>query len=83
MDVGAIDRSATSGGGPLRDAAPVAKLIGLALVLTATLLSWNALVLAGVFGTLATALVWGRVDLRLALALAAYPALFALVFAFA
>lgn len=83
MDVGAIDRSATHGGGPLRCTAPVVKLIALALVLAAVLVSWNVLVLAAVLLCLVAAAVWGRIDLKLAAPLAAYPALFALVFAFA
>lgn len=83
MDVGAIDRSATRGGGPLRLAAPGTKLVALALVLAAVLTSWNTLILAAVFFTLVSALVWGRVELRLALSLAAYPSVFAVVFAFA
>lgn len=62
---------------------PVTKLIAMALVLAAVLVSWNVLVLWAVFLALVAALVWGRVDLRLALGLAAYPAIFALVFAFA
>lgn len=83
MDIGAIDRSATQGGGPLRSMSPVTKLAAMALVLAAVLVSWNVLVLWAVFLALVATLVWGRVDLRLALGLAAYPAVFALVFAFA
>lgn len=83
MDMGAIDRSATRGDGPVRGASPTAKLIALALVLGTVLASWNVLVLAGAFLLLISTLVWGRVDLKLALSLAAYPAIFALVFAFA
>lgn len=62
---------------------PVTKLVAMALVLAAVLVSWNVFVLGAVFLTLVAALLWGRVDLRLALGLAAYPAVFALVFAFA
>ncbi|MDZ4168581.1 MAG: energy-coupling factor transporter transmembrane component T [Coriobacteriia bacterium] len=83
MDVSAIDRSATSGTGPLRAASPRVKLAALGLVLAATLVSWNILVLAAIFLSLLAAALWGRVKLRLALGLAAYPAVFALVFAFA
>lgn len=83
MDVSAIDRSATSGVGPLRAASPRIKLAALALVLAATLVSWNILILAGILLCLVAAALWGRVDLRLALGLASYPAVFALVFAFA
>lgn len=83
MDVGAIDRSATRGGGPLREASPISKLTMLGILLAAVLVSWNVLVLATVFICLTAALVWGRVNLRLALSLALYPSLFALMFAFA
>ncbi len=83
MDVTAIDRSATRTTGPLRQASPVAKLVALGLVLAAALVTWNVLILTAILGTLLAALVWGRIDLRLALTLAAYPALFAVVFAFA
>lgn len=83
MDFGAVDRSATRTDGPLRAASPVAKLIALALVVATVLVSWNLLVLASVLTALLAAAVWGRVDLKLAVPLAAYPALFALAFAFA
>ncbi len=83
MDVGAIDRSATLGTGPLRSADPRSKLVALALVLGAVLVSWNALVLASFTIALLAASVWGRLPVGLAIRLAAYPAVFALVFAFA
>lgn len=83
MDIGAIDRSATRGGGALRAASPVAKLVALGVVLGAVLTTWNLLVLAAIVVTLFAALVWGRIDVRLASSLAGYPAVFALVFAFA
>lgn len=83
MDVGAIDRSATSGTGPLREASPTVKLAALALILAATLINWNVLVLAGVFALLLAAMAWGQLRAPLALGLAAYPALFAVIFAFA
>lgn len=83
IDVGAIDRSATSGGGPLRDASPAVKLWALALVVGAALVNWNVLVLGSVFLSLVAALLWGRLRPGLALGLAAYPSIFAVVFAFA
>lgn len=82
MDIGAIDRSATRGGGPVRGAAPVTKLVAMALMLAAVIVSWNLLVLAAALALLLAAVRWGRIDMRLALTLAAYPAVFALVFAF-
>lgn len=83
MDIASVDRSATLGIGPLRAASPDAKLAALALVLAAVLTSWNILVIAAIFLLIVAALVWGRVDVRLALSLAAYPSLFALAFALA
>jgi cobalt/nickel transport system permease protein len=83
VDIGAVDRSATRGGGPLRGAAPVSKLVALAIVLAAVLVTWNVFMLAAVFISLTAVLTLGRIDLRLGLALAAYPAFFAVVFALA
>ncbi len=83
MDVGAIDRSATLGAGPLRAADPRSKLVALALVIGAVLVSWNVLVLASVLIGLAAACAWGRLPFGLAMKLAGYPAIFALVFAYA
>lgn len=83
MDITAIDRSATSGRSALHEASPAAKLIAFALVLSAVIVSWNVLVLAAVALVLVAAAAASRLDLRLALGLAAYPGLFAAVFAFA
>ena len=83
MDVGAIDRSATRGDGPLRAASPITKLVALATVIATVLVSWNVLVLAGVALALLAVALWGRLRVGFAVGLAAYPAVFALVFAFA
>jgi len=83
MDIGAIDRSATAGTSWLHVASPNAKLIAFALVLAAVVVSWNPFVILGVGLLLLAAVVSARVDLRLALALAAYPGVFALIFALA
>ncbi|MBI5231259.1 MAG: hypothetical protein HY876_03740 [Coriobacteriales bacterium] len=83
MDLAAVDRSATQGRSWLHDAAPAAKLISLAAVLGAVLVSWNVLVLAGIALALAAAVVAARLPLRLAALLAGYPSVFALIFAFA
>lgn len=83
MDVGAIDRSATAGGGPLRDAGSATKLLALALMLASVLVTWNLLVLSTALLCLTAALTWGGIDLKLAFKLAVYPAMFAAVFAFA
>ncbi len=83
MNIGSIDRSATGDLGWLHRIAPATKLLALGVVLATVVVSWNAfLVLA-----LAIALVGvgasGRLDLRMLLGLAAYPGLFALLFAIA
>lgn len=83
MDITVIDRSATTLFTPLHRARPVAKLIAFALVLTAVIVSWNSLVLTATLLVLAAVVVATGLDVRLALGLAAYPALFAAVFAFA
>lgn len=83
MDITGIDRSAVSGTSVLHRAAPGAKLTALALVLVAVTTSSNALVLAAVAVALVAGVAGARLDLRLALGLATYPALFAAVFAFA
>jgi len=67
----------------MRAADPRTKLVALALVLGAVLANWNVLVLGGILVALCAAVVWGRLELGLALTLAGYPAVFALVFAFA
>lgn len=83
MDISAIDRSATRTDGWLRAAAPTSKLVAAGLVLAAVLTTANVLVLAAIaLGMVAVAFA-GRVPLRTLFALAAYPAVFALVFAFA
>lgn len=81
MHIGAIDESATRGRSWLHEASPISKLVAFALVLAAVIVSWNLLVIASVALALAAAIVSARVRLRLAFSLAAYPALFAAVFA--
>lgn len=83
MQLASIDRSAVAGTSWLHRAAPPAKLLAFAFVLAAAVTSTNALVLVGALAALAAAVVSAGVDRRLAFGLAAYPALFAAVFAFA
>ena len=83
MNIGTIDRSATSGSGWLHDVAPPRKLTAFALVLAAIVVTWNIFLVAAIaLGLLAVA-VSCRLDLRLTLLLAGYPAIFALIFAWA
>lgn len=83
MHIGAVDQSATLGRSWLHSASPIAKLVAFALTLTAAIVSWNILVLLGIFVLELAALVSARVKMKLALGLAAYPALFAAFFAWA
>ncbi len=46
MDIGAIDRSGTQGTSWLHRATPRSKLLAIALMLGAAIISWNFLVLA-------------------------------------
>ena len=83
IGVGTVDRSATSDLGWLHRLSPVAKLAAFAIALAAVIVNWNALVvlsLAAVFVALAAS---ARIDLKATFGLASYPAVFALVFAFA
>ena len=83
MDIGSVDRSATGDLGWLHRVSPAAKLTAFALVLAAVVTTWNVFVAFALLLALLATAVSARVDLRLALPLAAYPGLFALVFALA
>jgi len=83
MDIGSIDASATLGRSWLHVVSPTSKLIAFALVLVAAIVSWNVLVVGGIAILLVAVDVSARLRLRLAFGLAAYPAVFALVFALA
>jgi len=83
VDVTAVDRSAVMGTSPLHRAAPARKLIAAGLVLASVVVANDPMIVAGV--ALALVGIVGALDLPLRpmLVLALYPALFALVFAFA
>lgn len=83
MDVSVVDASATRGDSGLHRSSAVAKLVAFALVLGAVVVSWNALVIAGLALALAGLAIASRLPMRPMLALAAYPAVFAVIFAFA
>ncbi len=82
MHIGRIDESATSGDSWLHRVSPVGKLLAFALVLAAVIVSWNVLLVGSLTLSLAAVAVSARLKPRLTFALAAYPAVFALVFAF-
>jgi len=83
MDVTAVDRSAVSGDTLLHRAAPASKLVATGLLLGAVMTVGDPLVAAGVALSLTGAAAAVRLPLRQMLPLALYPALFALIFAFA
>jgi len=81
VNIGSIDRSAVSDLGWLHRISPTAKLVAFALVLGAIVVTWNLFVALSLLVLLAATAASARVDLRLAFTLAAYPAVFALIFA--
>ena len=83
MHIGAIDESATMGRSWIHSASPISKLLAFVLLLAAAMVSWNVLVLLSVVLLLGAALVSSGSKPRLAFGLAAYPAVFAIVFAVA
>ena len=83
MDVTAVDRSAVLGDTLLHRAAPASKLIAAGLLLGAVMCTQDPLVATGIALSLAGATAAVRLPLRRMVPLALYPALFALVFAFA
>lgn len=83
MDITAIDRWATQGASPLHRAAPASKIIGAALIVASVVIGTDPLLLAGILFAMTGACVALRLPIRFMLPLALYPALFALIFAFA
>lgn len=83
MDVRAVDLSAVSGRSRLHRASPVTKLVAFVLVLAAVVVQQNVLVVLGLLLTVAALAIATRLPLRLVFGLAAYPGVFAVVFAFA
>lgn len=83
MDVRAIDLSATTGRSELHRASAVTKLVSFALVLAAVVVQQNVLVVGALTLLLASVAVANRLPLRRVFGLAAYPAVFAAIFALA
>jgi len=81
VHIGRIDESATLGDSWLHRVSPASKLVALAFVLAATILTWNVLVVLGLLLALLAIAASANLRWRLLLTLAGYPALFALVFA--
>ncbi len=83
MDIRAIDTSATSGRSRLHGARAVTKLVAFALVLAGVVIQQNLFIVLACGMLLAALAVGSRLPLRSVFGLAAYPALFAVIFAFA
>jgi len=81
VDVAAVDYWASCRTSFLHRASTTAKLVAAALLLAGILLSRDPFVLLALYLALAAAIVATRLPARRILALAAYPALFALLFA--
>lgn len=81
MDITSIDYWATGRTSFMHRRALAAKLLAWLLVLAAIVISENVLVIVAIYLVLVALLVATRLPVRSVLALAAYPALFALVFA--
>jgi energy-coupling factor transporter transmembrane protein EcfT len=82
VHIGRIDAAATLGDSWLHRVAPASKLVAFALVLAAVITSWNVILVGSLALVLVAVAVSARLDGRLLLGLAGYPALFALIFAF-
>jgi energy-coupling factor transporter transmembrane protein EcfT len=83
MRLASADESATLGRSALHRADPIAKLIAFGMVLAAVVASANVLVVAAVALVLLAVVFVMRLPWRPMLVLAAYPAFFALLFAWA
>lgn len=83
MDVRSIDLAATTGTSRLHGASAVTKLLAFASILAAIVVQQNLFVVAACALLLATAVVASHLPWRAVFGLAAYPGLFAVVFALA
>jgi len=83
MNIADVDTSATQGRSALHSAVPPAKLLSAAGVVVAVVVSTNVLVVAGITLALSGAVLAMRLPARKIFTLAAYPGLFAAIFAFA
>lgn len=83
MDVRLVDTVSTSGSSPLHGASPRTKALAAALVVASAAVTTNLFVCTGIALIVVAAAVLSRLPLRPYLSLAAYPALFAALFAWA
>jgi energy-coupling factor transporter transmembrane protein EcfT len=83
VDIRAVDLSSTTGCSALHGAAPVTKLVSFGFVLAAVVVQQNLLVVIAIGMALSALAIGSRLRLGLVFGLAAYPGIFAIVFAFA
>jgi energy-coupling factor transporter transmembrane protein EcfT len=83
IGVGTVDRSATSDLGWLHRLSPLVKLAAFGVALAAVIVNWNALIVLALALVLVGVASGARIDLKSTFMLASYPALFALIFAWA
>lgn len=83
MNIARVDSCATHGTSALHRTVPAAKLLAFTLVLAAVVVSTNVLIVAALGLLLIGAAVGLRLPMRSVIALAAYPGIFAALFAFA
>jgi len=80
MDIAALDRWAVQGESPWHRAAPLAKIGATALFIAAVVMSHSVAALVTLYLALAALMAVARLPLRRVLVIAAYPALFAVLF---
>ncbi|MDO8964542.1 MAG: energy-coupling factor transporter transmembrane component T [Coriobacteriia bacterium] len=83
MDIRVVDLSATSGTSDLHRAGTLSKLAAFTCILAAVVVQQNALIIAALLLALASLAIDSRLPLRVVLGLAAYPGIFAALFALA
>lgn len=81
MDIGTIDYWAVSGSSPLHRASALSKLVAAGLLVAAVVITWDVFALLGIYLTVAAGVVLSCLPVLRVLAIAAYPAVFALLFA--
>ncbi len=81
MDIAALDRWAVQGQSRIHRASPAGKIAATLLFVACVAVARDMLTLLTLYGVLATLVVVARLPLRRTLAIAAYPALFAALFA--
>lgn len=81
MDIAALDRWAVQGGSPWHRASPLAKVAAAALAIAAVVASRDLTALVTLYLLLAACMTLARLPLGRVLAIAAYPAIFAVLFA--